>query len=184
MIAPSEKHLEDFLFSKPHIIFPIQTRVIARQYKLPSGIADMVLAHLQRLAVVELKKGAIDAITIAQCLRYMGDMQGILEGVLGRLYAQGSLNQGEFTAAFIRIPQYVQGVVIGKSFEDEKLITVCEAANICALTYDYLNDGTYSFEGLVDPSFRRHQPVYDVFAEPRLLLALKEYAFSFERFGT
>lgn len=104
-IAPSEKHLEDWVVTHPNWVgdymewdedsfnFPGHEafrrgntfvlayidEIIERQIRLPSGVCDFIILNISQfersLCAVEIKKGNLDTHALAQCLRYMSDLR-------------------------------------------------------------------------------------------------------------
>lgn len=79
----TEKDIEDWLYGNPKAVEtymgPIK-RWIARQYRLPSGIADLIgLTENDMIVVVEVKNVAINKAAVLQVCRYAADIQQVLE---------------------------------------------------------------------------------------------------------
>lgn len=176
MIAPTERHLEDWIVQHAPLALPYST-ILQRQLALPSGIADLLVVRKHYLSVVELKKGRIDADCIAQTLRYMGDLFGLYEEVAGRLFSRQLLTRAEFDATYSYLPHVVQGMVIGSGLGDKHLPVICEAARITLMIYTYHDDGSYSFECVAGPSFRSREADYEAFANGDVLSAIKDFIF-------
>lgn len=147
MIAPSEKHLEDWIVSRngcfvdvsaPHV----EHVVVGRQVHLRSGIADLLVFNGTVLSVYELKKDKIDVHALAQILRYQSDLWDIWRAVCKPLL----LTVDQYYALF---PFCVSGVLLGHSVHPDILISA-NAANVVVYTYDY--DGSayhccFAFDG-------------------------------------
>lgn len=176
MKAPSERHLEDWIAAHANVIFGESVHVVRRQFHLPSGIADVLTRHHNYLNVVELKKGAITAECVAQTLRYMGDLYGIYESVIGNLFTELTISRGEFDNAYAQLPRVVEGTIIGSRFEDRHLPVICEAANISLLTYDF-NGVDYTFKWYASPVIRSKQKEYDRYFDGELITVIKEQVF-------
>lgn len=77
-----EKDIEDWLYANPEEIVARSTPVcfwLGRQYRLPSGIADLIgVTHDNLVVVVEIKNVAINKAAITQVCRYAADIQEIL----------------------------------------------------------------------------------------------------------
>lgn len=157
MIAPFEKHLEDWIavngmpeITERSFMYDI---LIGRQVKLPHGIADLIYTDNHGINVVELKKGAIDELTVHQVLRYQCDLTGMWEF---------------FTDTRPRIsnefPYYgnspVSSSVIGYSI-DLKTMLACEAAGIWAWVYSYddISD-EYQFEWQCSADWQKKEQIY------------------------
>ena len=102
-IAPSEKHLEDWivanfhLFGEPgeadwfpddvlqlyeriddeYVMIPFFDKLISQQKPLPSGRTDLIAKDQHSVCVVEIKRENLSAKTLAQCLRYIADVKEI-----------------------------------------------------------------------------------------------------------
>lgn len=149
--APSEKHLEDWLWNNESE-FNAQTcsdpafekRFVARQVSVPSGVIDLVGIDAQgvELYIVELKRGDIDAKALAQVLRYSRDISDLCFFVWADLADDPATR---YTASCLLEPveDIARKVLIGHSIKDENLLVACEATGISVYLYDY-SDGAYS----------------------------------------
>lgn len=150
MIAPSERHLEDWLVNNPQKIFdfsdehPSSLQWVARQLNLPSGRADLIgYEGGGDLAVFELKKGAIDSDTLAQCLRYMRDIDKIGEFALAQIRNLVETPELEYA------DPVVSGVIVGHGIKDRNLLTAAFHARISVFSYNYHPENdSYSFTQL------------------------------------
>jgi hypothetical protein len=170
MIAPSEKHLEDWIvanFKKfgdlweddsdygdlayypddKHVLWPFSERIIARQLQLPSGYPDLIVADENHVSVVELKKGAVTYDTLGQCLRYIHDMYQIFWHVWAD--AAGSDNPDHHAYRYTPIKSFehieypqdeITGIVVGSSIADKNLVLVAATCGIQVITYRYQNN--------------------------------------------
>jgi len=158
-LAPSEKHLEDYLWETPGALgwFDVPPHGAApmvefrwRQLRLPSGIVDLVgSCFYNSLFIAEVKKGPIDAAAFAQLMRYMHDFKQIMFNTFDRyqaLYrpewdrvARHPLIHGNWEDILL------QGALIGHGVKDEALLIACEACNVDVYFYT-LSDGEYLFE--------------------------------------
>lgn len=147
--APSEKHLENYLWKhpealgvspsisrnagKPLFTFPL------RQVSFPSGVVDLIgSCSDHRIAVCEIKKGKINSAAFAQLWRYLRDIQFMFWDLFfSDLSELRPILQVESLAAFWA------GVLVGSSIENDILLA-CEAADIMVFTYEY-RDGIYLF---------------------------------------
>lgn len=174
--APSEKHLEEWVVENITHVVP-HAAVLARQLRLPSGVLD-VLAYASQhnmLHVLELKKGLVDTRTVVQVLRYMNDLQGIYQEVVGTMFVMGVLDRREFDYTFEK-KSHIGGYVIGRDIESAHVLYACEAANIAALTYTY--DGQqYAFNVLATGTYKALAHEHERFRHPPLTLAMKEIVF-------
>jgi len=158
MKAPSEKHLEDWIVDYPEYVgysvddidpddwwdgfLPLINRVLTRQTKLPSGISDLIVlaTGIQdiSIAVVEIKRNAINADTLAQTLRYMRDIREIFYwarcdfGFHDNYYP----DIGVWGSCHGLTPE-VTGVMIGHSLSDRNIAIAGEACGIVSVLYDY-----------------------------------------------
>jgi hypothetical protein len=151
MEAPSEKHLEDYLWAHPEALgmvgLPPQYgpdipmyRLHFRQFRLPSGIVDLIGADW-RLVVFELKRGKITAQTFTQLMRYMRDIQRLMEDAI---YAY-TMRKDSFyeklwdrwNGATFHVSDLLGGVLLGHDYEDENLLIACEACNVDVMIYDF-----------------------------------------------
>lgn len=82
-----ERDIEDYLFDNPNQVEIVKHRFgqqrvekwIARQFRVPSGILDLLgITSKGKPVVVEVKLGAIDAKALAQVSRYAEDIGNIL----------------------------------------------------------------------------------------------------------
>lgn len=155
MIAPTEKHLEDWIVANPsrfalldeidgdQLLSPLLNKIIARQLRLPSGIADLVALTRYwepSLAVIEIKRDAVNEKTVAQCLRYMHNIQDIYAHVLNEWEDISNENRYRRISMVhmrhMRLPE-ISGIVVGHSLANENIALVCEACGIIAVTYDF-----------------------------------------------
>lgn len=122
-IAPSEKHLEDWIIAHPdrigepipldwvpeyarpdnpymvnedEYLSPYFNNFVGRQISLPNGRADLVMVSYHALVVVELKKGPITYDVIGQCMRYISDLDGIYSQVLTDAQYSGAAGKSYF----------------------------------------------------------------------------------------
>lgn len=136
MIAPSEKHLQDYLWDHPDVFDYLtpdlyEYQLFKREAVLPSGRADF-LARRYGLDfyVVETKKDAIKASSIAQILRYIGDIERIWTVAISGLPDPDPPRQ-----SYARIPK-VSGLLIGSSIEPD-LLVASVSAGIYVMLYDF-----------------------------------------------
>jgi len=180
MKAPSEKHLEDWIVANPKLfgdlwpteeitgkiwdecahldngqsVIPFVGPIIARQVRFPFGIADLVLANRQQVVVVEIKKDAVTAKTITQCLRYVHELKWVFSEVYWQIAQQPDDVRREYYYRNVRplepmsFPEdEVCGLVVGNSIESEEIVLLGNAAGIMVATYDYDPDSDfYTFE--------------------------------------
>lgn len=148
-IAPSEKHLEDWIVANPKRFFEdvrisYGRRFVGRQYVLSSGIVDLIVAGKLGLRAIELKKGHVDGNAVSQVIRYMGELSYLFAYVH---YKFLELNDPYWDKLHL-VPDdaypEVCGILIGHSF-DEMALRACLTNQIYAYQYEY-TDGEYSFE--------------------------------------
>lgn len=176
-IAPSEKHLEDWIVSNPDVLWCddeysleyMPFSVVKRQLVLPSGRLDLLLSSGHGFYVTELKKGAIDAKALAQVLRYMGDLHRVW------IHALSDLSLWPNVAAFLMESSY--GMLVGSSISDDILIAA-NAANISVVLYDY-DDGMFQFEGVFSPLIEAE--IFQDYARGYLGVGMRNKFFDFHR---
>lgn len=134
--APTEKHLENWIVAHNGWLLAAECPdlmsehcVVARQLRLPSGIADLVIADPDYLHIMELKKGAIDEKAIAQVLRYRGDFLSIWHATTHN-HAMGFLESRRL------FPEIVFCVLIGQS-ADDSVLRSCLGAGIAVYLYEF-----------------------------------------------
>lgn len=138
MIAPSEKHLEDWIVANPNRVryFDGQNWVrpfhhlMGRQIKTMSGVIDLVVWGDSLVCPIEIKREKLTAHHLVQLLSYMGDIDCYM-----RLIAYQEDKE---------IPR-IKGILIGHSFADRRLLCACMGANVEVLTYQY-QSGEYLFQ--------------------------------------
>lgn len=112
-VSLSERDIEDWLWENPEVIggySPI-TQWIGRQYKLPSGIADLIgIDSRDVVVVVEVKNVEINKAAILQVCRYAFDIKLIA----GRRMDYPSRDPG----SVLQEP-YVRQVIVGPSIDDQ-----------------------------------------------------------------
>jgi hypothetical protein len=172
-LAPSERHLEDYLFSHPEALgmcgvppqygpdSPMYT-MHDRQVAVPSGIIDIVASNWQ-LVIMELKKGQVTARTFTQLMRYMRDIYGLVEtAVDDYIRTKGPFYEklkGRWNGSEYAIRDLVAGVLIGNGYEDDNLLVACASCNVDVFIYTY-KDGAYQFEQLETAPYYRDKPPY------------------------
>lgn len=136
MLAPSEKHLEDWIVSRSGCIVPCDPdryQVIARQVRLPSGIADLIVFDGNSLWIYELKKDLIDAKALAQILRYRADLMRIWRKACKPLVSN-------FELSYALFPFCINALLIGHSTYEDILFSAA-GAYISVYLYDYADGG-------------------------------------------
>lgn len=173
MIAPSEKHLEDWIVNnlqefKEAVHLPIR-RLVARQQVLPSGRSDLIMAMICNLTVFELKKGEINSQTMAQLFRYIGDLRNLHTVFYGPIYSSDNVLAHNRSMEQLLQGRYpIHGIVIGHSVTEHAL-SICRSFNLETILYDY--DGhNYTFER--DPYTFEHE--WDGIDTRDLSAAMKE----------
>lgn len=171
MIAPTEKHLEDWIVANPKAFFD-QTwirgrRIVSRQFRLANGITDLIVAVPLGIRVIELKKGVVTCDAIAQVMRYVGELRDLYNYMT--FQTTGQDDPHEHTPAYeINSDLMVQGVVIGHSFQREALLA-CGTNRLPAFTYQY--DGeNYGFTDVSNDA----TPSYSAFLETEVAYAIRE----------
>lgn len=177
-IAPSEKHLEQWIIANPeyfgdafdkdecgipdyalermtpigngYYVDPFYEKLIARQLRFPTGIPDIIAQGSRSVCAIEIKKGALNYETIAQCLRYMHDLQEIFNAVY--MDVVSLLNPDHHLYRYdpsrhIDISGYpeteVTGMLVGHTVNDPNLAVICAISNIVVITYDYDPDSDF-----------------------------------------
>lgn len=153
MQAPSEKHLEDYLWKHPEALgvldYPPHLQDVPifdlqyRQMRIPSGIVDLVGCDF-RITVFELKKGVLDAEALTQLMRYMHDLNLMISIALSELSKSEAWLQWNRGC---RDDSLIRGVLIGNSVSDRNLPIACEGCGVDIITYDF-SDGVYTFSDL------------------------------------
>src|SRR3990172_1466420 len=149
-LAPSEKHLEDYIWAHPECLglvtknsddlgFPI-FELVARQVKLPTGRVDLIgMAYMSSLAIIELKKGVIDTRALAQLLRYMRDVKKVVElAVIDYKIMQlpGYENIGMIEDQYNLSEALTFPLLIGADIESDDLLCACIACNVDVMLYE------------------------------------------------
>lgn len=123
----SEKDIEDWLFNNPKEIphateYYDETPIdhwIGRQYRLPSGIADLIgIRENGKVAVIEVKNVPINKAAVLQVCRYASDVESILDRWHNYKYKRENR-----TSCISRI-------IVGPSIDDQTLAE----ANVCDVT--------------------------------------------------
>lgn len=183
MIAPSEKHLEDWIVDNLPLVHwypgkvPLFRSVIARQLPLPSGIADLVCARYYSLSVLELKKGELKPEHVEQVSRYMYDLKKITAYVMDKdehisIYQRGGGfpdTVSDYMPVHVDGGSFIQGWLIGYDASD-RVIAAAHCHGIGVLLYER-EDDYYKFYD-VSPDFGRDD--YAQCATPDLETALVE----------
>lgn len=158
-LAPSEKHLEDYLWGHPEALGMIyapdptpEYSFIFRQFRLPSGIVDL-LGFDYRLVAFELKRGTVTSQALAQLLRYMCDLKHAVDRFLFECQEHERLRAWahyHWTNEGADVHNFVRGVLIGNDVEDKNLLIACAACGVNVYTYRF--DGSlYTFEQAYTP---------------------------------
>lgn len=183
MIAPSEKHLEDWIANnlplvgeyfeagidgedRPYEagIYPFFSQVIARQFNLPTGRCDLILQgndlfdffHCP-IVVAELKLDCIDAKAILQLMRYTHDLKMVAE------FARTNVSRTERRINGVQAQRIIKGCLIGHSCTDDLLLAACNAYEIDVFLYHYeANEDTYGIWRTGYDSRQSHQACKDI----------------------
>ena len=157
MKAPSEKHLEDWIVANPekfgvlgdYRYFSLAEFIIKRQSRLPHGIPDLIVkSPYHSITVVELKRDSINSDTVAQCLRYMCDLQGIFAMATVVASQDRGIEYSRDATFDVGELREISGVVVGDSMPDRNLIAVCNMANIAPVIYEFDGENyTFTFAG-------------------------------------
>lgn len=123
----TERHIEDALHGDPHLVcsdfFRIE-RWVKRQYKVPSGIIDLLgVTSGGDLAVVEVKNVEVDSRAVAQVCRYAKDVGDILS-----VFDAEEISKGRWPQTTVR------KILIGPSIP-EVVFRECEACHVTYLEF-------------------------------------------------
>lgn len=126
-----EKDIEEYLFLNPSSIYFGESvdvdRWVKRQFRMPSGILDLVGVTSQGdYVVVEVKNVAIDSSSLTQVCRYAYDFRLIISMMIKE--------KGSDLLGNTQVVPKVYRVVIGKSI-DEKTLREAEALGIIVNTF-------------------------------------------------
>lgn len=106
-----EKDIEDWLYENPGDVMTFGGEIgfwMGRQYRLPSGIADLIgVTHQNLVAVIEIKNVPINKAAVLQVCRYAADLQEVLAQRDGYPHV---LSNGE---------PVIAKVLIGPSIDDQ-----------------------------------------------------------------
>jgi RecB family endonuclease NucS len=155
MKAPSEKHLEDWLFedierlgmcTSPTIY---QIGTLYRQVKMRRGILDLLFVGEDSMTLVELKKGEIDDHALQQILRYMGDLKDTWDEVTGAIKTPND------NSAYNNYPYYgglsITGILVGYT-SNEKTLEAAHGAGIWTFKYEHNEVGEYELDWMLAKS--------------------------------
>lgn len=146
-LAPSEKHLEDWIVTYPRFFgvsddigrfTPLIDQILFRQFRLPSGIPDILGAHGPYMRVLELKREVITADAVVQVMKYMEDLQHIWHVTESALHysRQRELYSKAYPYSYLR-DYRLRGILVGHSIKDEAINLACAAMNIQLIRYEY-----------------------------------------------
>lgn len=185
-IAPSEKHLEDWLVKDitADKYREIQDQfwyssIIARQLTVPSGIIDLLVLGnntWRHLGVIELKKGAIDDHAVSQLLRYIANIRGVYREIGIQLTNQGTITSAQLEG-WIGVNSAINGKLIGHSVSSPHIITICEAQRIELILYDFDGEG-YEFELVPYRDMPDANRTYEVASHTELGALIKDVLFA------
>ncbi len=165
--APSEKHLEDYLWAHPEAFgeYSIADGTVCdpaphlipkwRQVPIASGIVDLVGTYFDSgLAIVEIKKGPVDSKAFAQLMRYKRDFKQMVHYLI-HTYQQERLPNWELLnelpyPGFDWNETLLRGVLVGSSVMDNNLLIACDACDVDVFTYQYEN-GEYTLAEQAKP---------------------------------
>lgn len=124
----SERDIEDWLYENPQSVslkneLFVVDRWIGRQYKLPSGIADLVgWTSSEHIIVAEIKNVPADGKAIAQVCRYAHDIANIAQRHWGYHWVND-------------VGPYIPKVVIAPSFDSMTTYFEAEACGVFLLEF-------------------------------------------------
>lgn len=163
----TEKEIEDYLFQNPDAItdYPVDFW-LARQFKVPSGIIDLLGGNIENYSdrlllsiwVVEVKNVPIKKQHLTQVFRYANDIANIFD------YFRGDLKND------IR-PGIEKIIITPFSTNDRQLLIEAEAMNIRVLQID-LEDETGTNEIWIDEMNQKGQ-MYKEIAQGEVFTELK-----------
>jgi hypothetical protein len=172
MKAPSERHLEDWIVdhlkhfgtvlpfpprqededdtyvwvSDNEIVWPLVHKMLGRQVPTKHGRIDLLALTDWGITVIELKKAEITLESVAQCAKYMYDIQ------LFRNYqtadAMGlELWHEDYWSVRRELTEAcrVVGMVVGTELPSDDVQALAALCDIHLITYNYLPDGEYHF---------------------------------------
>lgn len=152
-LAPSEEHLEGFLWRHPEVLASLIPGwvPVARQLDMPSGRADLLGTGRtltgKRLYVVELKRGRITSSALTQVLRYMRSCYGAMARIMDLYREQDpddmAVVRWRSAGGVYYLQDLIGGYLIGSELPDEDLYDSCSATGVGISTYSY--DGEYHF---------------------------------------
>lgn len=124
----TERQVEDFFYQDPQSVcsnrFYIE-KWIKRQYRVPSGIVDLLgITSSGDLAVVEIKNVEVDSRAVTQVCRYAKDIEGIC----------GAFNEREATDNGVWMATDVVKILVGPSVSDS-VFRECEACGVIYLEF-------------------------------------------------
>lgn len=124
---PLEKEVEAAFFD---FVKQFKWGPVYRQVQLPLGIADIVgLGPNKHINVVEVKRGKIDRKTVGQLIGYIGQIDRVIEMLIGSRDYINQLYKTEFETV---------GILVGNSIDKEAL-SACKALGYDVYLYDCQN---------------------------------------------
>lgn len=147
-LAPSERHLEDWIAHNfdnfnQQIGYNFH-RLIGRQVRFPSGVADLVIAGACCIFVVELKKGRLDGAAVSQLNHYLSDGLAMHRYLNANHYEKDDLlSHKSDVSERVGSPSF-RGILIGSSF-DRLAEKTCASMDIDLIQYSLI-EGEYEFD--------------------------------------
>lgn len=167
MKAPSEKHLENWIFKNgigkvynclsltgEYFLHDTAPKLVGSQIQVPYGFIDLLYMYDNSFMIVEIKKGAINSKTLNQILRYAHNIEDLL---MTHCKDNGLLLD-------VDVDRFYKGnnidlVVIGSSIDRETSMAI-ESLRIDAFEYDF--DGeSYFFKQAGHKSVYESSYTYD-----------------------
>lgn len=149
-LAPSERHLEDWIVANPgyfavafcNVFDSPHPFVIKRQPSFPVGRPDLIMSSGVQFIITELKKSAITFEVLGQCARYMHDLRQIASRAWWTYLTQSIDIPSErilhsMNLANIALKQIVKGCVVGHSVSDPNILFAAHAMSIDVLLYEW-----------------------------------------------
>lgn len=160
MKAPTEKHLEDWIVD--HNAYELDEgyhqdmfgAIVARQFRLPYGIADLITQRCESVTVIEIKQGVIDEKVLTQCARYMRQLRQIYYWVFCEAMMTDNPDHQQYRFTPLHTPEVepyfhaeINGVVIGSHISHAYIPLIATHMSIDVFSYDYdQQDDWYVFD--------------------------------------
>lgn len=187
-LAPSEKHLEDWIVNNFNSFaeeldgehYQFYDRIINRQLMLPHGISDLICTDGGSIGVVELKKGNLTCDVLGQCLRYIHDLKQIFYWVMNDVRELSNPDRESYlytgykcyeVSSQYPIYKELHGMIVGHNIEDKHLLTIANACDIRVVTYEF-NANHYEF--VLHDNLHTSIEQYESYIDQPLGIAMRE----------